>query len=87
MWSPHGLDSFRNDYNVIRSNSVTANAMMLKTFAVLQGQGHWEPCTKKEVLSGWFSTFQSYRLLLKAGCRWYGICAFWVENLLFEVIL
>ena len=27
------------------------------------------------------------RLLLKAGCRWYGICTFWVENLLFEVIL
>ena len=28
----------------------------------------------------------SLRLLLKAGCRWYGICTFWVENLLFEVI-
>ena len=34
------------------------------------------------------------RLLLKAGCapclagcRWYGICTKWVENLLFEVIL
>ena len=26
------------------------------------------------------------RLWLKAGCRWYGICTFWVENLLFEVI-
>ena len=30
---------------------------------------------------------RSCRLLLKAGCRWYGICTFWVENLLFEVIL
>ena len=35
-----------------------------------------------------------FRLLLKAGCapclagcRWYGICTKWVENLLFEVIL
>ena len=28
-----------------------------------------------------------YRLLLKAGCRLYGICTKWVENLLFEVIL
>ena len=34
------------------------------------------------------------RLLLKAvfapclaGCKWYGICTKWVENLLFEVIL
>ena len=27
------------------------------------------------------------RLLLQAGCRWYGICTFWVENLLSEVIL
>ena len=27
------------------------------------------------------------RLLLKAGCKWYGICTFWVENFLFEVIL
>ena len=26
------------------------------------------------------------RLLLKAGCKWYGICTKWVENLLFEVI-
>ena len=28
-----------------------------------------------------------FRLLLKAECRWYGICTFWVENLFFEVIL
>ena len=27
------------------------------------------------------------RLLLKAGCRWYGIGTFWVENLLFDKIL
>ena len=41
-----------------------------------------------------FGSLPLTRLLLKAGCapclagcRWYGICTKWVENLLFEVIL
>ena len=40
------------------------------------------------------AAIRSIRLLLKAGCapclagcRWYGICTKWVENLLFEVNL
>ena len=34
-----------------------------------------------------YLNYLPHRLLLKAGCRWYGICTKWVDNLLFEMIL
>ena len=49
---------------------------LLSNLWELNEQAEWKPAKYTDI-----------RLWLKAGCRWYGICTFLVENLLSQVIL
>ena len=56
----------------------------LEYFEYLDPSQGWDPL---QILFLKTRLFQAGCAPCLAGCRWYGICTKWVENLLFEVIL